>query len=148
MAPEDRVGVPGMAEPPPTATGMRAALWPGHSKGSWDSCGAMHAEGHGRRAGWLGKGELEMGTGNRRGLPGRGEAFQAIMGENTSIWQVLCRGREGGVFWGLGDLLAGGDAGKVPTVVMKMSQSEVGVGRRLGKGGENTWRSWGVQVAG
>lgn len=28
---------------------------------------------------WLGKGKLEMGIGNHRSLPGRGEAFQAIM---------------------------------------------------------------------
>lgn len=100
-----RTGLESLAwlSPPQTATGKRTALWPGHSRGSRDSCGAMHAEGPGRRAGWLGKGKLEMGTGNRRGLPGRGEAFQAIMRANASLWKVLCRDREGGCLgvWGI-----------------------------------------------
>lgn len=53
------------------------------------------------------------------------------MRENTSVWKVLCRDREGGWFevWGIC-----GGAGKVPTVMTKISQSEVGVGRRVRKG--------------
>lgn len=45
------------------------------------------------------------------------------MRENTSIWQVLCRDREG--FFGGWGICGVGGAGKAPTIMMKISQSEL-----------------------
>lgn len=112
----------------------------GTERGSWDRLAprrGAHAlpeeialPRHVRGTRWLGQGRLELGRGNHRDLPGRGEAFQAIRRENTSDWKVLCRDREGAVTGGL-------------IRVCSMWEG-AGVGHRSRKGRENVWRSWRV----
>lgn len=115
----------------------------GTERGSWDRLAprrGAHAlleeialPRHVRGTRWLGQGRLELGRGNHRDLPGRGEAFQAIRRENTSDWKFLCRDREGAVIG-----LFGGSYG------FAVCGRGAGVGHRSRKGRENVWRSWRV----
>lgn len=67
-------------------------MWPHAQRGPHSPAGGSSSQ----VIGWLGKERLDMGKGNRGGLPGRGKAFKARVKENTLSWEVLCRDRKGG----------------------------------------------------